>query len=96
MPVPLDLPRGCPVRTYSSLGTMAKDPYCEVYSRLAVAESEGRNLRADRRVPPFDAGRPGTPETRKSGAGRHRFIHSKEAVLIPLPPSPSRSGSLRR
>ena len=41
---------GCPVRTYSSLGTMhAKDPYCEVYKVIfAKAESEGRNLRQRR------------------------------------------------
>lgn len=36
---------GCPVRTYSALGTMlAKDPYCEVYKAVfARAESHGRN-----------------------------------------------------
>ncbi|HRX56169.1 MAG TPA: radical SAM protein [Verrucomicrobiales bacterium] len=41
---------GCPVRTYSALGTMhAKDPYCEVYKVIfAKAESEGRNLRQRR------------------------------------------------
>lgn len=37
---------GCPVRTYSALGTMlAKDPYCEVYKTVfARAETHGRNL----------------------------------------------------
>jgi radical SAM protein with 4Fe4S-binding SPASM domain len=29
---------GCPVRTYSALGTMmAKDPYCEVYKPVPAA-----------------------------------------------------------
>lgn len=37
---------GCPVRTYSALGTMlAKDPYCEVYKAVfARAETHGRRL----------------------------------------------------
>lgn len=37
---------GCPVRTYSALGTMmAKDPYCEVYKAVfARAESHGRAI----------------------------------------------------
>lgn len=37
---------GCPVRTYSALGTMlAKDPYCEVYKAVfGRAESHGRAL----------------------------------------------------
>ncbi len=37
---------GCPVRTYSALGTMlAKDPYCEVYKAVfARAETHGRAL----------------------------------------------------
>lgn len=37
---------GCPVRTYSALGTMlAKDPYCEVYKVIfARAEKYGRAL----------------------------------------------------
>jgi len=37
---------GCPVRTYSALGTMlAKDPYCEVYKAVfARAERHGRKL----------------------------------------------------
>jgi radical SAM protein with 4Fe4S-binding SPASM domain len=37
---------GCPVRTYSALGTMlAKDPYCEVYKTIfSRAESHGRSL----------------------------------------------------
>lgn len=37
---------GCPVRTYSALGTMlAKDPYCEVYKAIfARAEFHGRTL----------------------------------------------------
>jgi uncharacterized protein len=37
---------GCPVRTYSALGTMlAKDPYCEVYKAIfARAEAYGRGL----------------------------------------------------
>jgi sulfatase maturation enzyme AslB (radical SAM superfamily) len=35
---------GCPVRTYSALGTMmAKDPYCEVYKVVfARAEAHAR------------------------------------------------------
>jgi uncharacterized protein len=37
---------GCPVRTYSALGTMlAKDPYCEVYKVVfARAETHARTL----------------------------------------------------
>ena len=37
---------GCPVRTYSALGTMlAKDPYCEVYKAVfGRAETHGRAL----------------------------------------------------
>jgi uncharacterized protein len=37
---------GCPVRTYSALGTMmAKDPYCEVYKAVfARAETHGRQI----------------------------------------------------
>jgi uncharacterized protein len=37
---------GCPVRTYSALGTMmAKDPYCEVYKAVfARAELHGRTI----------------------------------------------------
>ena len=37
---------GCPVRTYSALGTMmAKDPYCEVYKAVfACAETHGREI----------------------------------------------------
>jgi radical SAM protein with 4Fe4S-binding SPASM domain len=37
---------GCPVRTYSALGTMmAKDPYCEVYKAVfARAEAYGRSI----------------------------------------------------
>jgi radical SAM protein with 4Fe4S-binding SPASM domain len=37
---------GCPVRTYSALGTMmAKDPYCEVYKAVfACAEAHGREI----------------------------------------------------
>jgi uncharacterized protein len=37
---------GCPVRTYSALGTMmAKDPYCEVYKAVfARAETHGRPI----------------------------------------------------
>ena len=37
---------GCPVRTYSALGTMmAKDPYCEVYKAVfACAERHGRQI----------------------------------------------------
>lgn len=40
---------GCPVRTYSALGTMlAKDPYCEVYKAIfARAEHHGRALLRD-------------------------------------------------
>ena len=43
---------GCPVRTYSALGTMmAKDPYCEVYKRVfACAEAHGRELLQWRRA----------------------------------------------
>ncbi|HEY5893712.1 MAG TPA: radical SAM protein [Chthoniobacterales bacterium] len=37
---------GCPVRTYSALGTMmAKDPYCEVYKAVfACAETHARQI----------------------------------------------------
>jgi len=37
---------GCPVRTYSALGTMlAKDPYCEVYKTVfSRAETHSRAL----------------------------------------------------
>lgn len=37
---------GCPVRTYSALGTMlAKDPYCEVYKAIfSRAEQKGKEL----------------------------------------------------
>jgi uncharacterized protein len=37
---------GCPVRTYSALGTMmAKDPYCEVYKAVfGRAETHGRTI----------------------------------------------------
>ena len=37
---------GCPVRTYSTLGTMlAKDPHCEVYRAVfGRAETHGREL----------------------------------------------------
>ncbi|MGL4400883.1 MAG: radical SAM protein [Luteolibacter sp.] len=40
---------GCPVRTYSALGTMlAKDPYCEVYKTIfARAETHGRAVIRD-------------------------------------------------
>jgi uncharacterized protein len=39
---------GCPVRTYSALGTMlAKDPYCEVYKAIfSRAEMHGRAMSA--------------------------------------------------
>jgi radical SAM protein with 4Fe4S-binding SPASM domain len=39
---------GCPVRTYSALGTMmAKDPYCEVYKAVfSRAEMHGRAMAA--------------------------------------------------
>ena len=45
---------GCPVRTYSALGTMlAKDPYCEVYKAVfARAEAHGRDL-LRRRISPL-------------------------------------------
>ena len=38
---------GCPVRTYTALGTMhSKDPYCEVYKAVfSRAEDQGRRLR---------------------------------------------------
>jgi radical SAM protein with 4Fe4S-binding SPASM domain len=41
---------GCPVRTYSALGTMmAKDPYCQVYKAIfARAEAHGRSLMRER------------------------------------------------
>ena len=41
---------GCPVRTYSALGTMlAKDPYCEVYKAVfGRAEHHGRTLLRER------------------------------------------------
>jgi radical SAM protein with 4Fe4S-binding SPASM domain len=44
---------GCPVRTYSALGTMlAKDPYCEVYKAVfGRAETHSRAL-LRRRLPP--------------------------------------------
>ena len=43
---------GCPVRTYSALGTMmAKDPYCEVYKAVfACAENHGREILPGRRA----------------------------------------------
>jgi uncharacterized protein len=43
---------GCPVRTYSALGTMmAKDPYCEVYKAVfACAEAHGREILRWRRA----------------------------------------------
>ena len=41
---------GCPVRTYSALGTMmAKDPYCEVYKAVfGLAEKHGRAISRQR------------------------------------------------
>jgi uncharacterized protein len=56
---------GCPVRTYSALGTMlAKDPYCEVYKTVfGRAESHGRNLL--RHQPPFFP-----PSSLRPGYGR--------------------------
>lgn len=38
---------GCPVRTYTALGTMnSKDPYCEVYKAIfARAEDQGKKIR---------------------------------------------------
>lgn len=41
---------GCPVRTYSALGTMlAKDPYCEVYKAVfSCAENHGRRILRER------------------------------------------------
>ena len=44
---------GCPVRTYSALGTMmAKDPYCEVYKAVfACAEVHAEEILRARAVP---------------------------------------------
>ncbi len=44
---------GCPVRTYSALGTMmAKDPYCEVYKAVfACAEAHTEEILRARAVP---------------------------------------------
>jgi sulfatase maturation enzyme AslB (radical SAM superfamily) len=44
---------GCPVRTYSALGTMmAKDPYCEVYKAVfACAEAHGGEILRARAAP---------------------------------------------
>ena len=44
---------GCPVRTYSALGTMmAKDPYCEVYKALfACAGAHAEEILRARAVP---------------------------------------------
>ena len=44
---------GCPVRTYSALGTMmAKDPYCEVYRPFLPAPKRmRRSFRAPVRYP---------------------------------------------
>jgi uncharacterized protein len=43
---------GCPVRTYSALGTMlAKDPYCEVYKAVfGRAETHARKILRSRLV----------------------------------------------
>ncbi|PTY04102.1 SPASM domain-containing protein [Verrucomicrobia bacterium LW23] len=53
---------GCPVRTYSALGTMqAKDPYCEVYKAVfGRAEKYGRQLLRKRAL--LGATRPVAPE----------------------------------
>jgi uncharacterized protein len=47
---------GCPVRTYSALGTMmAKDPYCEVYKVVfARAETHARKILRSRLVTDVD------------------------------------------
>jgi radical SAM protein with 4Fe4S-binding SPASM domain len=47
---------GCPVRTYSALGTMlAKDPYCEVYKAVfGRAETHARNILRSRLVSDVD------------------------------------------
>jgi sulfatase maturation enzyme AslB (radical SAM superfamily) len=44
---------GCPVRTYSALGTMmAKDPYCEVYKAVfACAEAHASEILRARAAP---------------------------------------------
>jgi uncharacterized protein len=61
---------GCPVRTYSALGTMlAKDPYCEVYKTIfARAEIHSRMLlkgirRPDRQVGPASLTTVATPSS---------------------------------
>jgi uncharacterized protein len=38
---------GCPVRTFTALGTMnSKDPYCEVYKAIfSRAEAQGTHMR---------------------------------------------------
>ena len=47
---------GCPVRTYSALGTMlAKDPYCEVYKAVfGRAETHARKILRSRLVTDVD------------------------------------------
>jgi len=46
---------GCPVRTYSALGTMmAKDPYCEVY-KAVFGRAEKHGLEISRRRLPGNA-----------------------------------------
>jgi uncharacterized protein len=49
---------GCPVRTYSALGTMmAKDPYCEVYKAVfGRAEIHGRTISRRRFMSPKASG----------------------------------------
>lgn len=60
---------GCPVRTYSALGTMlAKDPYCEVYKAVfGRAEHHGRTLlrqrHAEGKKPSGSAPGPGSMTT---------------------------------
>jgi uncharacterized protein len=56
---------GCPVRTYSALGTMlAKDPYCEVYKAVfSRAETHSRALLRSRTFKLPATFRPARPDT---------------------------------
>jgi hypothetical protein len=57
---------GCPVRTYSALGTMlAKDPYCEVYKAVfGRAEIHARKILRSRLVTDVDRSARGRPPFR--------------------------------
>jgi radical SAM protein with 4Fe4S-binding SPASM domain len=62
---------GCPVRTYSALGTMlAKDPYCEVYKAVfARAEYHARSIIRRRALGLYPAaGKAAATGTRSAGA----------------------------